>query len=187
MTRPLTSLLVVALLASGACSSGAEHGAAAADAPPAVDPAIGQANVQDDESQPDVVKIAVGSADHTTLVAALKAANLVNALANAGPFTVFAPTNAAFEKLPPGTVDDLLKPANADQLRNVLQHHVTTSVYAVADLTDGMTLSMADGQTVTIRKAGDEVTVEGAKVVASVRGSNGIVHVVDAVIVPAGK
>jgi uncharacterized surface protein with fasciclin (FAS1) repeats len=187
MTRSLVALLVVALLVAGACASEAEQGGGAADGGPTVDPAIGQANVQDDESEPDVVKIAVGSPDHTTLVTALKAANLVNALANAGPFTVFAPTNAAFGQLPAGTVDDLLKPANADKLRQILQHHVTTSVYAVADLSDGLTLSMADGQSVTIRRAGDDVTVDGARIVASVRGSNGIVHVVDAVILPASK
>jgi uncharacterized surface protein with fasciclin (FAS1) repeats len=170
---------------ASACASDADRGAEAADGGATVDPAVGQANVQDDESQPDVVKIAVGSRDHTTLVAALKAANLVNALANAGPFTVFGPTNAAFDRLPAGTVDDLLEPANADKLRQSLQHHVTTSVYAVADLSDGLTLSMADGGSVTIRKSGEEVTVDGARIIASVRGSNGMVYVVDAVIVPA--
>lgn len=179
------SSLALATLVSFACSAGG--GDASEGAIPAVDPTVGQANVQDSESQPDIVKIAVGSADHTTLVTALKAANLVNSLANAGPFTVFAPTNAAFDKLPKGTVDDLLKPANADKLRNILQHHVTTSVFAVADLTDGMTLSMADGKPVTIRKAGEEVTVDGAKIVASVRGTNGMVHVVDAVVLPPEK
>ncbi|MBK6487556.1 MAG: fasciclin domain-containing protein [Gemmatimonadetes bacterium] len=179
------SSLALATLVSFACSAG---GGDAGEAElPAVDASIGQANVQDNESQPDIVKIAVGSADHTTLVTALKSANLVNSLANAGPFTVFAPTNAAFDKLPKGTVEDLLKPANADKLRNILQHHVTTSVFAVADLTDGMTLSMADGNSVTISKSGEEVTIDGAKIVASVRGSNGMVHVVDGVILPAAK
>lgn len=185
-TRPISTLLLATAFAV-ACTSGQQEGGAPAAATPDAAPAAGQANVQDDESQKDVVKIAVGSADHTTLVAALKAAELVNALANAGPFTVFAPTNAAFDKLPKGTVDDLLKPENVDKLRGILQHHVTTSVFEAADLTDGMTLSMADGGSVTIKKAGDEITVDGAKVVASVRGSNGIVHVVDGVIVPAAK
>lgn len=185
-TRPIATLLLATAFAV-ACSSGRQEGGAPAAATPDAAPAIGQANVQDDESQKDVVKIAVGSADHTTLVAALKAADLVNALANAGPFTVFAPTNAAFDKLPKGTVDDLLKPENIDKLRGILQHHVTTSVFVAADLTDGMTLSMADGGSVTIKKTGDEITVDGAKVVGSVRGSNGIVHVVDAVIVPPAK
>jgi uncharacterized surface protein with fasciclin (FAS1) repeats len=184
--RSLLSLLLVATLPL-ACSSGSEEGAVPAAATPDAAPAVGQANVEDNESQKDVVKIAVGSPDHTTLVAALKAADLVNALANAGPFTVFAPTNAAFDKLPKGTVDDLLKPENVDKLRGILQHHVTTSVYDVADLTDGMTLSMADGGSVTIKKTGNDITIEGAKIIGSVRGSNGMVHVVDGVIVPAAK
>lgn len=185
-TRHISTLLLATAFAV-ACSSGQQEGGTPAAATPDAATAVGQANVQDDESQKDVVKIAVGSADHTTLVAALKAADLVNALANAGPFTVFAPTNAAFDKLPKGTVDDLLKPANVDKLRGILHHHVTTSVFEAADLSDGMTLSMADGGSVTIKKVGDEVTVDGAKVVASVRGSNGIVHVIDGVIVPAAK
>ena len=180
---PTIVLVTVAI----ACSSGPRDDAPAAAATADASPAVGQASVQDNDSQQDVVKIAVGSPDHTTLVTALKTANLVNALANAGPFTVFAPTNAAFDKLPEGTVEELLEPRNADKLRNILQHHVTTSVYELADLTDGLTLGMADGGSVTIGKAGDAVTVDGAKIVASVRGSNGIVHVVDGVIVPASK
>ena len=181
-----THMLVLLLVAAGACAREAsEEGVPAAAAEAA--PAVGQANVQDNESMKDVVKIAVGSNDHSTLVAALKAADLVNALSNAGPFTVFAPTNAAFDKLPKGTVESLLEPKNIDKLRGILQHHVTTSVFDVADLTDGMTLGMADGGSVTIKRSGQDITVDGAKIIASVRGSNGMVHVVDAVIVPAGK
>lgn len=178
--------IVLAAFCSVSCSSGKPDDAPPAEATADVSPEVGQASVRDHDSQKDVVKIAVGSPDHT-LVTALKAANLVNALANAGPFTVFAPDNAAFDKLSKGTVDDLLEPENVDKLRNILQHHVTTSVYEAADLTDGMTLSMADGGSVTIRKVGNDFTVDGAKIVGSVRGSNGIVHVVDGVIVPASK
>jgi len=170
-----------------ACTPASNESSTPAAAIADASPAGGQASVQDNESQKDVVKIAVGSADHSTLVAALKAADLVNALANAGPFTVFAPTNAAFDQLPKGTLDDLLEPANINTLRGILQHHVTTSVWELADLTDGMSLSMADGGSVTIRRIGDDVSIDGAKVLASVRGSNGMVHVVDAVIVPAAK
>lgn len=155
-----------------------------ADAPEAaaVAPRGGQESVQDDQSQPDVVKVAVRSADHTTLVAALKAADLVTSLANAGPFTVFAPTNAAFEKLPAGTVDDLLKPANKSKLGDVLLHHVTTSALNVDQFSDGQVVAMAGGGNVTVKKVGDEMFVDGAKVIGSVRASNGWVHVVDAVI-----
>src|SRR6185436_20732907 len=84
--------------------------------------ARGQESVSDDASQKDVVKIALGSKDHTTLVAALKQADYVTELSNAGPFTVFAPTNAAFDKLPKGTVEDLLKPENKDKLRDILEY-----------------------------------------------------------------
>lgn len=177
-SRTLISSLLV-LVAVSACGGAAEQGAAA-DATLAA----GQANVQDDESAKDVVKIAVGSKDHTTLVAALQAADLVNALANAGPFTVFAPTNAAFDKLPKGTVDDLLKPANKEKLRLVLQHHVTTSALDVDQFSDGQVLGMADGTNATIAKKGADTFINDAKIVASVRGSNGMVHVIDKVIVP---
>jgi uncharacterized surface protein with fasciclin (FAS1) repeats len=170
---------LLVLVALSACGGAAEQGAAADAAP-----AAGQANVQDDESVKDVVKIAVGSKDHTTLVAALQAADLVNALANAGPFTVFAPTNAAFDKLPKGTVDDLLKPANKEKLRLILQHHVTTSSLDVDQFSDGQVVSMADGTNATITKKGADTYINDAKIVASVKGSNGMVHVIDTVIVP---
>src|SRR5688572_8435656 len=85
---------------------------------------VGQSAVQDDESAKDVVKVAAGSKDHTTLVSAVKQAELVDVLSNAGPFTVFAPTNEAFDKLPKGTVDDLMKPENKEKLQDILQYHV---------------------------------------------------------------
>lgn len=146
----------------------------------------GQSAVKDDESQKDVVKIAASSKDHSTLVAAVKAGQLVDALSNAGPFTVFAPTNAAFDQLPKGTVDDLLRPENLARLQGVLKHHVTTSSLSVADLSDGP-LAMADGGTAMISRQGADVYIDGAKIVASVQGSNGMVHVIDAVIVPKAK
>lgn len=178
-------LLFAALATVTACTSRGDGGANESASPPAAAvPSMGQASVQDDESAPDVVKIAVGSKDHTTLVAALKAADLVNSLANAGPFTVFAPTNAAFDKLPAGTVEDLLKPANVNSLRGILQHHVTVSVFEGDDLTDGLELSMADGKPVRITRSGADILVDGAKIIGSVRGSNGIVHVVDGVVLP---
>lgn len=173
----IPSLLV--LVALSACGGAAEQGTTADAAL-----AAGQASVQDDESAKDVVKIAVGSKDHTTLVAALQAADLVNSLANAGPFTVFAPTNAAFDKLPKGTVDDLLKPANKEKLRLILQHHVTTSALDVDQFSDGQVVGMADGTNATISKKGADTFINDAKILASVRGSNGMVHVIDGVIVP---
>lgn len=175
-------LSVAIAAAAVSCSSApkADAGGDTTGAPPVG----GQAAVQDSTSKPDVVKVAVGSKDHTTLVAALKAADLVNSLANAGPFTVFAPTNAAFDKLPKGTVDDLLKPANKDKLAGILQHHVTTSAQSIDDFANGDTVSMADGNKEVVKKEGATMWIGGAKVIGSVRASNGWVHIVDAVMVP---
>lgn len=147
--------------------------------------ASGQAAVSDDESVKTIARIAAESPDHSTLVTALKAASYVDPLANPGPFTVFAPVNAAFDKLPAGTVESLLKTENAAQLRTVLLHHVTTSAFAPTDLTNGMQIGMVDGGPVTVAREGENITVGGAKVVASVRASNGWVHVVDGVLLPA--
>lgn len=135
----------------------------------------------------NIVSIASGSPDHTTLVAALKAADYVTSVAASGPLTVFAPTNAAFDALPPGALDDLLKPENADALRNVLKYHVTTSSLSAASLQDGQVLGMANGGKTTIARAGDALSINGAKVVASIPASNGMVHVIDAVLLPPAK
>jgi len=152
----------------------------------AAEPAdAGMASIADDTSQPDIVKVAVGSPDHTTLVAAVQAADLVDVLANPGPFTVFAPTNAAFDELPAGTVEDLLKPENRSTLRKVLHHHVTTSALAVDYFKDGQSLWMVDGGHETITFKDGEMWIGEAKVIGSVRASNGWVHVIDGVLVPA--
>jgi uncharacterized surface protein with fasciclin (FAS1) repeats len=151
-------------------------------------PAGGQEAVQDDESQKDVVKIAVGSKDHTTLVAALKQADLVTSLSNAGPFTVFAPTNAAFDKLPAGTVDGLMKDDKKADLQNILQYHVAVSVYKAENMTDGQVIGQANGDDITISVKDGKVMVNGtANVVASIPASNGIIHVIDAVLLPPAK
>lgn len=144
-----------------------------------------QAGVVDSTSQPNVVQVAVGSKDHTTLVEAVKAADLVNALSNAGPFTVFAPTNAAFEKLPAGTVEGLLKPEKKDALADILQYHVYVGVLQAAQLQDGQSIGMVSGKNATIKMVDGKPTINGANIVASVTASNGIVHVIDAVIQPA--
>jgi uncharacterized surface protein with fasciclin (FAS1) repeats len=179
---PAVSSAVLALLL-GSCAR-QEPAPAAAPAAPAA-PAKGQASVADNESQKDIVKVAVGSKDHSTLVTAVKAAELVDVLANAGPFTVFAPTNAAFDKLPAGTVANLLKPANKDTLADILQYHVAVAVYRPDMLKDGMVLNMANGGNVKIANKGGKITLNGtATVVGTVSASNGIIHVVDAVLTP---
>jgi uncharacterized surface protein with fasciclin (FAS1) repeats len=144
----------------------------------------GQSAVQDDESQKNIVQTAVASPDHKTLVAALKAAEYVDALSNAGPFTVFAPTDAAFGLLPEGTVDDLVKPENKDKLRDILEYHVYVGVIRESMMQDGMTLNQVNGKNVKIGKAGEKITVNGAQVVAIAPTSNGIIYVVDKVLLP---
>lgn len=148
-------------------------------------PGQGQSAVADDESQKDVVKVAVGSPAHTTLVTAVKAAGLVDVLANTGPFTVFAPTNAAFDKLPAGTVANLLKPASKETLRDILQYHVAVAVYRPEMLKHGMVLNMANGNNVTIAVQNGKIILNGtATIIGSVPAANGLVHVVDGVLLP---
>ncbi len=144
----------------------------------------GQASVQDDTSSPNVLQIAIGSADHTTLVAAVQAASLENALVNAGPLMVFAPTNDAFAKLPAGTVEDLLKPENKPALSNILRYHVTPGNYSKEFLKKFKKLGQANNGSVEVEVKGDDVYVGGAKIIASIPASNGIIHVVDQVILP---
>lgn len=148
----------------------------------------GQSAVQDDQSAKNVVQVAIGSKDHTTLVAAVKAADLVNALSNAGPFTVFAPTNAAFDKLPAGTVDGLLKPEKKDALTDILQYHVSVGVFKEDMLQDGQVIGQVNGGNITISKKDGKIKINGvANIIATVPASNGIVYVIDAVLLPPAK
>lgn len=147
----------------------------------------GQSTVQDDTSEPDVVRVAVNSPLHTTLVAALKGAAYVDALSNAGPFTVFAPTNEAFDKLPAGTVENLLKPENRDALRNILEYHVYVGAIKEEYVQDGMTLNQVNLDNVTLTKKDGKITVNRANVLAVVKATNGVVYVIDAVLLPPDK
>lgn len=144
----------------------------------------GQSGVQDDLSRRNVVQVAIGSPDHTTLVKAMQTAELVDALSNVGPFTVFAPTNAAFEALPAGTVENLLKPENHDQLKSILEYHVYVGVIRENIMQDGMRLNQVNGQDVTLGKKDGVMTVNGAKILGAVDASNGIVYVIDQVLLP---
>jgi uncharacterized surface protein with fasciclin (FAS1) repeats len=175
----LALIAVVAML--GACS--ADTGKQEANGQTSSNTAGGgQGSVQDSDSQKDIVKIAVGSKDHSTLVKAVQAAGLVDVLSNAGPFTVFAPTNAAFDELKPGTLEELTKPENKEQLSNVLYHHVQVSVYSMERLRGMSQILLFDGKPEQVEVRGEDVFVGGAKILGSVRASNGIVYVVDRVI-----
>lgn len=146
---------------------------------------VGQSGVVDDMSNPNVVQVAISSADHSTLVAALQAADYVDALTNVGPFTVFAPVNAAFDQLPAGTLESLVKPENQRKLRDILEYHVLLGVYKKADLVHGRKMGTADGRSVEIEilENGD-VLVNGGKIIGTVEASNGVIHVIDKVLVP---
>ena len=119
------------------------------------------------------------------MVKGVQAAGLATSLSNAGPFTVFAPTNEAFDKLPAGTLDELLKPENVDKLNDILSHHTYVGVIKTDQLTDGQNLGMVDGKPISIKIVNGKPVVNGTiNIIASVPAANGIVHVVDAVILP---
>lgn len=133
----------------------------------------------------DIVDVAIGSPDHTTLVAAVTAAGLVETLKGAGPFTVFAPTNAAFTALPAGTVEGLLKPESKDALTKILTYHVVAGSVKAADLTDGQIIKTLQGQDLTVSIKDGKVMINGANVTAAdLSGTNGVVHVIDGVLMP---
>ncbi len=148
----------------------------------------GQAFIEDENSEANALRTAIDSPDHTTLVAAVQAAGVENALVNVGPLSVFAPTNAAFEKLPAGTVEDLLKPENKEKLAYILKNHVAPSNYPIETLIKnvekGRSLYMASGESVPVTREGDDIYVGGTKIVGSIKVSNGWVHVVEDVILP---
>ena len=145
----------------------------------------------------NIVENAVNSKDHTTLVAAVKAAGLVDTLASAGPFTVFAPTNAAFKKLPAGTVETLVKPENKATLTKILTYHVVSGKLSAADLEEMVkagggeaSLKTVEGETLTVQAKGRKLFVTDAKgdvatiTIADVFQSNGVIHVVNTVMLP---
>lgn len=145
----------------------------------------------------DVVDIAIGSKDHTTLVAAVKAADLVSTLKGDGPFTIFAPTNAAFDKLPDGTVARLLKPESKQALTGVLTYHVVAGnidaaavIKAIKDGKGKAVLTTLNGGTITASLKADKVILTNSKglesvvLVTDLKGSNGVIHVIDAVLLP---
>jgi uncharacterized surface protein with fasciclin (FAS1) repeats len=147
----------------------------------------GQAFLKDDEGKPNALQIALGSKDHTTLVAAVQAAQLENALVNAGPLTVFAPVNAAFEEIPQETLNDLLKPENKAALSNILTYHVTPGNLSKDFLKRFKKLGQANNQNVMVEVVDGEPVIGGAKILASIPAGNGIVHVIDKVLLPPAE
>jgi len=139
-----------------------------------------------DEAAPDIVEIASGNDDFSTLVTALKAAGLVETLAGEGPFTVFAPTNAAFAALPDGTVEGLLEPASRDQLTAVLTYHVVPGAVYAGDVVELSSATTVQGGEISITTADGRVMIDGAEVIKTdIEAANGVIHVIDAVLLPS--
>ncbi len=182
----LAGALTLAMLAAGATTASAQMAT--------TDPMVGGAAMYPTKT---IVQNAVNSPDHTTLVAAVKAAGLVDTLSGPGPFTVFAPTNEAFDKLPPGTVDTLVKPENKATLTKILTYHVVSGAYTAKQLmklvkAGGGTASLTtvQGEPLTITQMGHHLMVTDAKgdvahvTIGDVIQSNGVIHVVDTVLMP---
>lgn len=185
MKKVFKTIIPLAFLFSVSCGSNATTPENQTTAATNQEVGAGQSAVQDETSAPNVVQIAIGSKDHSTLVAAVKAAGLVDVLSNAGPFTVFAPVNAAFDKLPAGTVEGLLKPEKLDDLKNILEYHVYVGVIKEDGLTDGRTLNQVNGSNITITLKDGKPVINGkAHILASIPASNGIIHVIDEVLLP---
>ena len=144
----------------------------------------GQSTVKDNLSEPHILNIAIGSKDHSTLVAAVLASGMEDVLTNAGPLTVFAPTNEAFEKLPAGTVEDLLKPKNKAVLANIITFHAAPGNYDANNIKGVMGIGQATGDKVKVEVKDGVTYVNGAKVLGTVKASNGYVHVIDGVLLP---
>ena len=188
LTKSMSGIAAAAMLLGG-CATMASESSGAADIS-----YVGGAPMYPTKT---IVANAVTSPEHTTLVAAVKAAGLVDTLAGTGPFTVFAPTDAAFAKLPAGTVDNLLLPQNLQMLQSVLTYHVVPGRITAADLMGMIAsgggqaqLKTAQGATLTARIMGDRVVLVDAKggtssvTQANVMQSNGVIHVVDSVVLP---
>lgn len=178
-------LLLTGTIGLFSCNSQTENKAeGSTDAAAVEENGAGQSGVQDATSNPNIVQVAVGSKDHTTLVAAVKAGELVDALSNAGPFTVFAPTNAAFEKLPAGTVEGLLKPEKKEALQNILGFHTYVGALKIEYMNDNQEYDMVYGGKVKITKKDDKTFVNESEIVASITTANGIIHVINDVLLP---
>ncbi len=181
---PIIALVLMILCACGSSpqASGGESAEGAKTHP------LGQASVSDDVSDKNILQVAIGSEAHSTLVAAVQAAQIEHVLVNAGPLTVFAPVNDAFAALPEGTVENLLLPENKETLSTILKGHAAPGSFNLEGLKKearkGRKIFMANETYLEVVVDGDDVTVGGAKVIGTVQTSNGIINVVDKVILP---
>ena len=183
LKKSLSSAVIVAglVLSAAACSSSTKSTAATTAAPAATTAAPAAAKTV------DIVDTAVAAGSFKTLAAALTAAGLVETLKGPGPFTVFAPTDEAFAKLPKGTLEDLLKPENKAKLAAILTYHVVAGKVSGADVVKLKSAKTVNGKDVTIAVTGADVTLNGTTKVTKtdIAASNGIIHVIDSVLIPA--
>lgn len=179
--KPAILFMLVILMSACGGSGAAEQNTEATEETTTMETTPAPAN--------DIVALAAATPDLSTLVAAVQAAGLVETLQGTGPFTVFAPTNAAFAALPAGTVENLLKPENKDQLVAILTYHVVGGAIRSTDLSDGMAAPTVNGANITVKISPDsKVMINDANVVtANVEASNGVVHIIDKVILPPVK
>lgn len=181
--KSLFQLLFLVLLVYS-CGQNAGTDTASATQESSISDLAGQSGVVDEESEPHILNIAANSPDHTTLAAAVVAAGLQDVLTNAGPLTVFAPNNAAFEKLPEGTVENLLKPENKATLARIIKFHAAPGSYTGANIKGVMGIGQATGHKVSVETKDGKTYVNGAEVLGTVKASNGYVHVIDQVLLP---
>ena len=184
MKKVIKSILALCVVSLASCGSGTDEAQVQNSTTEPSEQGAGQSGVVDAVSNPNVVQVAIGSKDHTTLVAAVKAGELVDALSNAGPFTVFAPTNTAFDKLPAGTVEGLLKPEKKTDLQNILGYHTYVGTLKTEYMQDGQEFDMVFGGKVKIVKKDGKAFVNNSEIVASIPTSNGIIHVINDVLLP---
>lgn len=184
MKTTIKTLIALGVMGMYACGANSDSSTATTSETTDANVGAGQSAVQDATSAPNIVQTAVGSKDHTTLVTAVKAAQLVDALSNAGPFTVFAPTNAAFDKLPKGTVEELLKPEKKADLSNILEYHTYVGSLKTDYMQDGQEFEMVNGGKVKISVKDGKVYVNESEIVASISTSNGMIHVINDVLLP---
>jgi uncharacterized surface protein with fasciclin (FAS1) repeats len=183
--RVLINFLLSFAILTVALASCQNDSQATSTSPEISAPALeGQSAVVDEESERNILQVAVGSPDHSTLVTGVIAAGLQDVLTNAVPLTVFAPTNAAFDNLPAGTLETLLKPENKETLKNIITFHAAPGSYAANNIRGVMGIGQATGDKVKVEVIDGETFVDGAKVLGTVKAANGYVHVIDAVLLP---
>ncbi|MCB0480187.1 MAG: fasciclin domain-containing protein [Flavobacteriales bacterium] len=188
ITRAFFTLALGGMLFTGCNQPAGDNAETTESSAPEQDVSKGQSMVAASEGEtPNILQVALGSPDHTTLVAAVQAAELEDVLVNAGPFTVFAPTNAAFDALPPGTVEDLVKPENKATLANIIKYHAAPGKYTGANIKGVMMIGQATGDKVVVEEKDGATYVNGAKILGTVEASNGVVHVIDGVLLPPAK